>query len=186
MDAIQLLLLSIILYLAAALTALLLNRSGGTARVVAGSLGLLASLAGCASAVVAMLAVIPPEVSLFLIEPFGSCTIQIDKLSGFYGRVDCTGQRSHQYIFDVDGTRPGSCRIFHAPVRCIHAAGSDSGECVLLLALLGNDDPDIIFPGHLGDREERINKDRLHIYAGGACRRGLAYVSFLCDVPKNR
>lgn len=83
MDAIQLLLLSITLYLAAALAALLLNRSGGTARILAGGLGLLAALAGLASVVAAMFTASPPELSLFQIAPFGACTLQIDKLSGF-------------------------------------------------------------------------------------------------------
>ena len=81
MDAIQLLLLSIILYIAAALAALLLNPYGHIARRVAGWLGVLASLAGVASAGLAMVAATPPELRLFQIEPFGWCVLQIDQLS---------------------------------------------------------------------------------------------------------
>jgi hydrogenase-4 component B len=83
MDAIQLLLLSIILYAGAALAALFLNKPGGIARIAAGWLGLLASLAGVASAGLALMAASTPEISLFQIAPFGWCVLQIDKLSAF-------------------------------------------------------------------------------------------------------
>ena len=81
MDAIQLLLLSILLYIAAGLAALLLHRYGHIARGVAGWLGVLASIAGVASAGLAMVAKVPPELRMFQIEPFGWCVIQIDQLS---------------------------------------------------------------------------------------------------------
>lgn len=83
MDAIQLLLLSISLYVAAALVALMPGGSGQAARIMAGWLGLLASLAGVACAGVSIAAVQAPEISLFQIAPFGMLLLQIDKLSGF-------------------------------------------------------------------------------------------------------
>jgi hydrogenase-4 component B len=83
MDAIQLLLLSITLYVAAALSALLLNRYGPIARKIAGWLGVFASIAGVASAGVALVAAVPPEIGLFQIEPFGWCVLRIDQLSAF-------------------------------------------------------------------------------------------------------
>jgi hydrogenase-4 component B len=81
MDAIQLLLLSIILYFSAALAALLLNRNGDQARIAAGVLGVLASLVGVACAGLAFVSAYPPEVGLFQIAPFGWCVLQIDQLS---------------------------------------------------------------------------------------------------------
>jgi hydrogenase-4 component B len=83
MDAIQLLLLSIVLYVGAALAALFLNKPGGGGRIVAGWIGLLASLAGVASAGLALISANVPEISLFQIAPFGWCVLQIDKLSAF-------------------------------------------------------------------------------------------------------
>jgi hydrogenase-4 component B len=83
MDAIQLLLLSILLYIGAALAALFLAESGSFGKSAAGWLGLLASLAGAASAGLALLSVNTPEITLFQIEPFGGCLLQIDKLSAF-------------------------------------------------------------------------------------------------------
>lgn len=101
MTAIQLLLLSITLYLAAALAALLLDRSGRAARNVASWLGLLGSLAGAVCAGIALISVSAPEVRLFEIAPFGWCTLRIDQLSAFLvGVIALVSAATHVYSLD--------------------------------------------------------------------------------------
>jgi hydrogenase-4 component B len=82
MIAIQLLLLSILLFGAAACAAWLPG-SGRIARSTASVLGLIASLAGIASAVLALTAAVPPSLALFQIEPFGWLEMSMDALSAF-------------------------------------------------------------------------------------------------------
>jgi hydrogenase-4 component B len=82
MIAIQLLLLSILLFGAAACAAWLPG-SGRIARSTASVLGLIASLAGIASAVPALTAAVPPSLALFQIEPFGWLEMSMDALSAF-------------------------------------------------------------------------------------------------------
>ena len=80
MDAIQLLLLSIILYSLAAFIALL-STSGSASRLAVVSLGLLASIAGVLSSAFALAAVKTPSAILFQIAPFGALELQMDLLS---------------------------------------------------------------------------------------------------------
>jgi hydrogenase-4 component B len=82
MIAIQLLLLSILFFGAAACAAWLPG-SGRIARSTASVLGLIASLAGIASAVLALTAAVPPSLALFQIEPFGWLEMSMDALSAF-------------------------------------------------------------------------------------------------------
>jgi len=81
MGAIQLLLLSILLFLASALIALFWSISGRAARLLVGLLGLVASLVGVAAAGLALTAGVTPALYMFQIEPFGWLKLEMDGLS---------------------------------------------------------------------------------------------------------
>ena len=103
MDAIQLFMLSMILYLAAALAALMLNRYGSVSRITAGWLGILASFAGVAAAGLALVMATPPEISLFQIAPFGWCTLRIDQLSALMiGLIALIGAATSLYSLSTE------------------------------------------------------------------------------------
>lgn len=80
MDGIQLLLLSVLLYGVGAVLSLLLNNSKQSARYVSGIAGMIASLVGCAAAVL-VFAGKPTMLEMPGIAPFGHFTFQLDGLS---------------------------------------------------------------------------------------------------------
>ncbi len=80
MDAIQLLLLSVLLFGVSAGAALLFNRFSRAARVTAGGLGAVASLVGLMAAVQAV-AGAPNSVEMPGLPPFGQVSLQMDGLS---------------------------------------------------------------------------------------------------------
>jgi hydrogenase-4 component B len=84
MDAIQLLLLSLILYVAGAVISLLLNGNSRAARIVSGIFGVLASVVGLAAAVLAGWRFASGQTSVINLPvplPFGNFTLQMDGLS---------------------------------------------------------------------------------------------------------
>ncbi|MEW5867651.1 MAG: hydrogenase 4 subunit B [Chloroflexota bacterium] len=88
MDAIQLLLLSVSIYAAGALLALLLDGSSRNARYVSGLFGLAGSLVGVASAALALTTAftgdgLVPHLALLGPAPFGNIPLQMDPLSAF-------------------------------------------------------------------------------------------------------
>jgi len=84
MDAIQLLLISLIGYCAGGIASALFARSSQRARLVSGIFGLVASLIGAASAVLALRAETPPQVTFQGLAPFGDIVLKLDSLSAFF------------------------------------------------------------------------------------------------------
>ena len=183
MDAIQLLLLSIILYVAAALAALLLNRYGHIARMTAGWLGVLASLAGVASAGVALVSAAPPEVGLFQIEPFGWCVLRIDQLSALMiGVIALVSAATSVYSLSTEQGQGAIGFFTHIFVgSMLLVVTVVNGFFFLLfweLMTLAS-----YFLGHLGIREEGIDPDWIHLHARSACRGSFDHGGFLHIVP---
>lgn len=83
MDAIRLLLLSILIYFGGALFALFFGGSGSAARRTGGLIGLLASLAGIAAAAVGFTGPAPAPLRFFQAQPFGYLALEMDSLSAF-------------------------------------------------------------------------------------------------------
>lgn len=83
MDAIQLLLISLIGYCAAALFALFFGASGAASRRITGALGFLASLVGVLSALRGVTGAQSLKLTLFQAPPFGAFVLQMDMLSAF-------------------------------------------------------------------------------------------------------
>ena len=79
MNAIQFLSLAVILFFVGALTALLVPKQ--TSRKVAAFFSLLASLSGVIAALLALTENSTASLTLFVIPPFGSLTLQLDFLS---------------------------------------------------------------------------------------------------------
>jgi hydrogenase-4 component B len=97
MDAIQFLLLSVLLYCASALVALFsgASRSG---RIAVAIIGVLAALAGIVSAGIALTAVKPPSLELLQIAPFGQFGLRLDSLSAFLvGLISLIGLATSVY-----------------------------------------------------------------------------------------
>jgi hydrogenase-4 component B len=97
MDAIQFIMLSLLLYCCAALVALL-GGGGRAARLAAGWVSLLASLAGVVSAAMAFAASDSPTIALLQLPPFGVLALQIDPLSAFFvGLIGLIGAATSLY-----------------------------------------------------------------------------------------
>ncbi len=97
MDAIQLLMLSIVLYSVGAVLALL-SGSGRLARWAGGGLGLLGSVAGVVSAATALVSSEAPALALLHIAPFGALVLRMDALSAFLvGLIALVGAATSVY-----------------------------------------------------------------------------------------
>lgn len=110
MMAIQLLLLSVSLYGAAALASLLVIQSNRTARGVSGWGGLAASLVGIIAAVLALVGGSSAPVSLYTLVPFGTLAVEMDGLSAFLvGIITLVGAATSLYsITSLDAYEEGS------------------------------------------------------------------------------
>ena len=183
MDAIQLLLLSVLVFVVGAVAALLSNGSSRTSRYISGIAGMLGSVVGVLAAILAV-ANKPATLELPIPLPFGHFYLQMDGLSTLMvAMISLLGFAASLYsikgLEKYDNRNLGAVRVFHQPVHRHDVVGCDGSQRLLLPGLLGDDDPGILFPGHLRKREERGDPRRLSVYAGRACRRRADHVVIL-------
>lgn len=112
MNGMQLLLAAVGLFGIAALGSLLLNRSESSARRVAGSLGVLASLVAVAASVSAFLSSEIPEVAFVGPAPFGNIVFRLDPLSAFLTCViGLVGAAASLYSIKYMEEYSGKCSV---------------------------------------------------------------------------